>query len=117
MFEHKVPRDIAKHLLRQYGTAALRVAEIGLIRGNLKRLHEDFPFTEAEVLFAITSEMAVKPTDVICRRLPVSFLEQKTTEEVVLPRVIDIMAKELKWSQERKDLETKEALQGLPSMK
>lgn len=29
VFEQKVPRDVAKHLIRQYGTACLRVVEIG----------------------------------------------------------------------------------------
>lgn len=61
--------------------------------------------------------MAVKPNDVICRRVPVSFLDQKTTHEKVLPTVVDLMAKELGWSKERKDKELKEALAGLPSMK
>ena len=64
VFEHKVPRDIAKHLIRQYGTASLRVVEIGKIRNNLKRLHEDYPFIESEVLYSIQSEMAVKPNDI-----------------------------------------------------
>ena len=75
VFEHKVPRDIAKHLIREYGTASLRVVEIGKIRNNLKRLHEDYPFIESEVLYSIQSEMAVKPNDIICRRVPVSFID------------------------------------------
>ena len=53
VFEHKVPRDIAKHLIRQYGTASLRVVEIGKIRNNLTRLHEDYSFVESEVLYSI----------------------------------------------------------------
>jgi len=75
VFEHKVPRDIAKHLIRQYGTASLRVVEIGKIRNNLNRLHEDYPFIESEVLYSMQSEMAVKPNDIICRRVPVSFID------------------------------------------
>lgn len=59
----------------------------------------------------------MKPNDVICRRVPVSFLDQKVTQEVILPTVVDLMAKELNWNQERKDKETKEALAGLPAMK
>lgn len=53
VFEHKVPRDIAKHLIREYGTASLRVLEIGLIREKMGRLHPDYPFIESEVLYAI----------------------------------------------------------------
>ena len=69
------------------------------------------------MLYSVQSEMAVKPNDVICRRVPVSFIDQKATQEVILPKVIEIMATELKWSAERKAKELQEALQGLPSMK
>ena len=79
VFEHQVPRDIAKHLIREYGTACLRVVEIGQVRNNLKRIHPDHPFTECEVLYAIQSEMAVKPNDIICRRCPVSFIDAEAT--------------------------------------
>ena len=36
---------------------------------------------------------------------------------MILPKVVDIMATELGWSEERKQKEIKEALEGLPSMK
>ena len=117
VFEQDLPRDIAKHLVRQYGTAALRVVENGLMRKKMGRLHPDYSFIEAEVLYSMHSEMAVKPNDIICRRVPVSFIDQKGTEEVILPKVVDIMANELGWSEERKQKEIKEALEGLPSMK
>ena len=61
--------------------------------------------------------MAMKPNDVICRRVPVSFIDQRATEDVILPKVADIMAKELGWTDERKLKEIEEARQGLPSMK
>lgn len=82
-----------------------------------KRLHEDYPFVESEILYSIQSEMAVKPNDIICRRVPVSFIDQKTSSETVLPRVVEIMAKELKWSEEKKAKELQEALKGLSYMK
>ena len=117
VFEQDVPRDIAKHLIRQYGTACLRVVEIGKIRGSMARLHEDYAFIEAEVLYSVQSEMAVKLNDVICRRVPVSFIDQVATQEIILPKVAEIMAKELKWTEDRKNKEIKDAKLGLPSMK
>ena len=45
-----MPRDIAKHLIREYGTASLRILEIGLTRDKMGRLHPDYPFVESEVL-------------------------------------------------------------------
>lgn len=61
--------------------------------------------------------MAQKPNDVVCRRVPISFLDSKTTAEVVLPKVVDIFASELKWDKKRRDAELQEALSGLQYMK
>ena len=69
------------------------------------------------MLYAIQSEMAVKPNDVICRRVPISFIDTVATRDQILPRVVDIMASELKWTEERKQKELKEAQEGLSSMK
>ena len=62
----------------------------------------DYPFLESEVLFGIRSEMAQKPNDIVCRRVPVSFIDTESTRDVILPKVVDIFAVELKWSNERK---------------
>lgn len=83
----------------------------------MERLHEEYPFVEAEVLYSVQSEMAVKPGDVISRRVPISFIDTEATKTKVLPRVVDIMAAELKWSPERKAKELEEAIKWLPSMK
>jgi len=72
------------------------------MRDMTGRLHEDYPFMESEVLYAVYSEMAIKPNDVICRRVPISFIDTKATRETILPRVVNIMAKELKWTEEKK---------------
>jgi len=64
----------------------------------LERVHPDYPFCEAEILFAIRFEMAQKPNDITCRRMPVAFVNTDLAEEVFLPKVVEIMAKELKWS-------------------
>ena len=83
----------------------------------MNRLHPDYPFVECEVLYSVLCEMAVKPNDVICRRVPVSFIDEKATKEEILPKVVTLMGDELKWSQERRDKETEEAIKGLPAMK
>ena len=117
VFEYKVPRDMAQHLIKTYGTTALRIVEEGVRQENNTRLHPDFAFSEAEVIWAIRNEMAVKPNDIVCRRVPISFIDIEATRSTVLPRVVEIMAKELKWSKERTEKEMKEALEGLKSMK
>ena len=82
-----------------------------------KKILEDYPFTEAEILYAIREEMAQKPNDVVCRRVPIAFCDRKSAEEIVLPKVIEVMAKEKHWSAEQKAAELKEAIEGLDSMK
>jgi len=42
---------------------------------------------ESEILYAIQNEMAEKPNDVICRRVPIAFLD-KAAAEAMLPKVI-----------------------------
>ena len=64
-----------------------------------KRLHEEFPYIEAEVLYAI-KEYARTAVDVLARRTRLSFLNVLAADEA-LPRIIKIMAKELKWNEQR----------------
>jgi glycerol-3-phosphate dehydrogenase len=80
-------------------------------------MHADYPFYEAEILYAIRSEMAQRPNDIVCRRIPISFLDSAQTKDQVLPKVVDIMAKELKWSSDRKAKELLEAQKDLHWMK
>ena len=64
-----------------------------------KRLHEEFPYIEAEVIYAI-KEYARTAVDVLARRTRLSFLNVLAADEA-LPRIIKIMAKELKWNEQR----------------
>jgi glycerol-3-phosphate dehydrogenase len=45
--------------------------------------------------------MAQKPNDVICRRVPLSFVDVKGASEV-LPLIVDIFASEFKWDEKTK---------------
>jgi glycerol-3-phosphate dehydrogenase len=56
---------------------------------------------EAEVRYAVRHEYALTATDVISRRLRLSFLNAQAALDA-LPRVIDIMAEELNWNTARK---------------
>lgn len=59
--------------------------------GLNEKIHESYPFLKSEVVYAVRSEMAVKPNDVICRRVPIAFLDKKIAEDL-LPEVVEIMA-------------------------
>lgn len=84
-------------MVKTYGTTGLRVLWMGRNAGMNERLSEEYPFLKSEVLFGIRCEMAQKPNDVVCRRVPVSFIDTKTTAEVILPEVVEIFAKEFGW--------------------
>lgn len=70
--------------------------------GKNERILEGYPFIKSEIEYAIKNEMAVKPNDVVCRRIPIAFLDQKAAEGL-LPEVVEILAKERKWTAETKE--------------
>lgn len=116
MFNLDLPRDIARHLVHSYGTTSLRVVELGEKEKLNTRLHQAYSFLKSEVLYAVRFELAEKPNDILCRRVPIGVIDSKAASEVV-KEVVEIMAKEKKWSALRKKEETEEALKNLVFMK
>ena len=70
---------------------------------------------EAEVRYAVRHEYALTATDVISRRLRLSFLNAQAALEA-LPRIIDIMADELNWNAARRQQEMMHTARFLRSM-
>lgn len=97
--------QVAQHLARTYGDRAYKLGRSCKLTGRRwpvvgKRLHEDYPYLEEEVAFA-TKEYACTAVDVIARRLRLAFINTQAALEC-LPRVVDLMAEELKWSKAEK---------------
>ncbi|MFK5926128.1 MAG: FAD-dependent oxidoreductase [Desulfuromusa sp.] len=92
--------DIAAYLNRTYGDQAERVAELTL-GGYAARLVENHPVLEAEVLYAARYELAERVIDVLARRMPLALLDTEAAKQAA-PRVLEIMAEELKWDQQRR---------------
>lgn len=65
-----------------------------------KRLTEQFPYIEAEVKYAI-KEYACTVVDVLARRTRLAFLNVHVAKETI-PKIAELMAKELGWSKARK---------------
>ncbi|KIV79258.1 hypothetical protein PV11_06827 [Exophiala sideris] len=112
--------EVAKHLAEAYGDRAWTVAALSSptharypIRGE--RISTLYPFVDGEVRYAVRHEFAQRAVDVIARRTRLAFLNAQAALEA-LPRVIDLMADELKWDSKRKDLEWKESVAFLASM-
>lgn len=116
-----IEMEVAKHLASDYGDRAWDVAALASpvedspfpLRGQ--RLSPQYPFIDGEVRYAVRSEYAQTAVDVLARRTRLSFLNAQAALQA-LPRVIDIMGDELKWSQARKDSEWKDTVGFLESM-
>ena len=103
--------DVAYHFHHAYGDQASNVADLS--RSGLgARLHPDHPFLEAEIVYAARHEFAERACDVLARRIPLAFLDNAAAK-AVLPRVIELMAGELGWSQERRNEEMELSMQRL----
>ena len=115
-----IDTDVAKYLCQAYGDRAWTVAALCAptearfpVRG--KKISELYPYVDGEVRYAVRHEYAQTATDVIARRMRLAFLNAQASLEA-LPKVIDIMAEELKWDSKRKDLEFKNGVTYLGSM-
>lgn len=112
--------EVAKHLAEAYGDRAWTVAALSgatedryPARG--KRISALYPYIDGEVRYACRHEMAQTAVDVIARRTRLAFLNAQAALES-LPGVIDVMADELKWSANRKEVEFTNAVDFLGSM-
>ena len=97
--------QVAKHLSHTYGNRASEVAKLASFTGKRwplvgKKLSDQFPYIEAEVKYSIR-EYASTVVDVLARRTRLAFLNVHVANEVV-PRITEIMAKELGWDKARK---------------
>lgn len=101
--EFGIAADIAGNLNRSYGDRAKVVAGLAM-EGFGNRLHENHPYIEAEVIYAVRNEFAVRTIDVLARRLPLALVDADAAEKVTT-RVIEIMTKQLGWDSERRKFE------------
>ncbi|NXG22728.1 GPDM protein, partial [Grallaria varia] len=109
--DYGLESEVAQHLASTYGDKAFEVAKIAQVTGKRwpivgKRLVSEFPYIEAEVVYGV-KEYARTAVDIISRRTRLAFLNVQAAEEA-LPRIVDIMGKELNWCEQKKkeELET-----------
>ncbi len=97
-----------------YGSNAVAIQE--LIQGMPDlgdRLHPDYPYTKAEVVWMVREEMAMRIEDVLARRLRILFLDAKAAIAMAGP-VGDLLQQELGYSEQWKTEEV-EAFKALAS--
>lgn len=96
--KYKLDEDICQHLLKKYGTKASEVVEISPLT---ERIHKDYPFIKAEVVYTIREEMAASLRDFFARRTRMELLDWNATYDAI-DTVAEIMADELAWSENYK---------------
>ncbi|KAK9696313.1 mitochondrial glycerol-3-phosphate dehydrogenase [Basidiobolus ranarum] len=112
--------EVAKHLASSYGDRAWGVAALAESTNKPfpkvgTRLNNLYPYIEAEVIYSIRNEYACTAVDVLARRTRLAFLNAHAAMES-LPRVIEIMSKELNWDKARKQKEYEESFNFLRTM-
>ena len=91
--------------LTLYGSDAPAIEQLAAGNPELAgKLHPDFPYTYAQVQWALENEAAETLEDVLARRIRLLFLDAKAAEEVA-PAVAAFMARKRGWSDERRRLE------------
>lgn len=75
--------DIQDHLYHAYGTRCVDVVKLAKEMNLVNRLHPEHPYIEAEVVWAVSEEMAVLPDDVLCRRMRLKMLDENAAKSVL----------------------------------
>ncbi len=96
--KYNLDTDICQHLLKKYGTKANQVLATSSLT---ERIHKDYPFIKAEVIYTIREEMAGSLRDFFARRTRMELIDWKATLNSV-DTVADIMSEELNWSETQK---------------
>jgi glycerol-3-phosphate dehydrogenase len=96
---------VAEQLVNRHGMQAAAVAAIGTGEGMLNPLAPDIGHLEAEVAWAAREEMALSLDDVLARRMR---LVQQLPDRgaSIVPRVAEILGRELGWDGTRRDRES-----------
>jgi len=96
-----------KNLVRRYGIFAIQILMEGEKEGRNRPVFGDY--LESEIRYSIRTEMAVKPNDIICRRIGIGFLNDQLSVEAI-PIVANIIGEELQMRKNEVLKITEEAL-------
>ncbi|KAG6336876.1 hypothetical protein ID866_2202 [Astraeus odoratus] len=112
--------DVATQLSDNYGDRAWTVCTLAEPTGEQwplrgVRLSPNYPYIEAEVLYATRHEYACTAVDVLARRTRLAFVNAQAAL-AALPRVIEIMSEELAWNRDRQRKEFERGVNYLQSM-
>ncbi len=105
--EYDLSTGVAQRLANAYGGRAHHVVAVAKELGpdgHERLLVPGFPILEAEVTFSARHEWAVHPEDFLSRRCRLAFLNKGAAVSAI-PKVVELMGKELNWSEAQKKAE------------
>ncbi|KAL1521617.1 hypothetical protein AB1Y20_021276 [Prymnesium parvum] len=118
--KYQISEDVAKHLVRTYGACAFAVCEMMKPVSKAANAINDgqrifgspivpnYPYVEAEVEYAVKHEYAVTVKDMLTTRMRLAFINSEAAKKAI-PRVADLMATHLQWSNAEKERQIKMA--------
>lgn len=89
--------DIAKHLHTMYGDQSKAVCACSK---KIERLHPEYAYINAEVIYTIKNEFVQKPIDFLVRRSILALIDTKAAKEI-LDAVLELMKDELGWDERK----------------
>ncbi len=93
-----LPMDICKHLCANYGDEVFKVVALLEDNPNLSaRIHADYPYICAEVVYGVRSEMALTIRDFMARRIRLEIIDWAVARQSAV-LVAKWMGQELGWS-------------------
>lgn len=101
-----IDKNISNHLIAMYGDKALKVYNSV---PNVEKLHDNYAYINAEVIYCIRNEFVQKPLDFLVRRTSLALIDKHAAKELI-EKVSVIMQEELSWSNEKLSDERIEAI-------
>ncbi len=102
---HGYTQKAEKGHWKGYGSDAKKIRAFGAKNPRLnQKLHPNYPFLLAEVVWAVREEMALKIEDVLSRRIRLLILDAQAALDAA-PTVAELMAEELGWDNQQKNEE------------
>jgi glycerol-3-phosphate dehydrogenase len=100
---------LTHHLYQQYGRGAIEILK--LIEENpslVEKIVDENDFIKAEIIYVLRHELTTHLMDVFCRRTEMSLFINHRKQFDAAKKVAEIMAKEYRWDENKKDQEIKE---------
>jgi len=101
--KYQIEEASAKHLLLKYGNLVEKVLNTEKSDFYLQKLHPNFPYLRAEVIYAVRFEMAHTIRDFMARRIRLELLDWEASMTVA-SEIASLMAQELHWTEIQKEL-------------